>query len=109
MLVDAKIDLVVGTVVKIDKENSVVTTKENETYSYKKLVIATGSLPIIPTFIPGHELENVFPIYKIRITLPQYLKSDKAESIAVIGGGFIGVEFAEQISLLEKGNSGGNG
>ncbi len=103
MLVDAKIDLVVGTVVKIDKENKVVTTKENETYSYKKLVIATGSLPIIPTFIPGHELENVFPIYKNQDYLASILeKLDKAESIAVIGGGFIGVEFAEQISLLGK-------
>ena len=75
MLVDAKIDLVVGTVVKIDKENKVVTTKENETYSYKKLVIATGSLPIIPTFIPGHELENVFPIYKNQDYLASILKS----------------------------------
>ena len=103
MLVDAKIDLVVGTVVKIDKENKVVTTKENETYSYKKLVIATGSLPIIPTFIPGHELENVFPIYKNQDYLASILeKLDKAESVAVIGGGFIGVEFAEQISLLGK-------
>ena len=103
MLVDAKIDLVVGTVVKIDKENKVVTTKENETYSYKKLVIATGSLPIIPTFIQGYELENVFPIYKNQDYLASILeKLDKAESIAVIGGGFIGVEFAEQISLLGK-------
>ena len=103
MLVDAKIDLVVGTVVKIDKENKVVTTKENETYSYKKLVIATGSLPIIPTFIPGHELENVFPIYKNQDYLASILeKLDKTENVAVIGGGFIGVEFAEQISLLGK-------
>lgn len=103
MLVDAKIDLVVGTVVKIDKENKVVTTKDNETYSYKKLVIATGSLPIIPTFIPGHELENVFPIYKNQDYLASILeKLDKAVNVAVIGGGFIGVEFAEQISLLGK-------
>jgi len=61
MLVDAKINLVVGTVVKIDKENKTVTTKNNDTYSYKKLVIATGSLPIIPTFIPGHEFEKCIP------------------------------------------------
>jgi len=103
MLADAKIDLVIGTVVKIDRENKVVTTKDNETYTYKKLVIATGSLPIIPTFIPGHELENVFPIYKNQDYLALILeKLDRAENVAVIGGGFIGVEFAEQISLLGK-------
>lgn len=103
MLVDSKINLVVETVVKIDKDKKTVTTKNNETYSYKKLVIATGSLPIIPTFIPGHELENVFPIYKNQDYLNSLLeKLDKIENVAVIGGGFIGVEFAEQISLTGK-------
>lgn len=103
MLHDANIDLVIGTVVKIDRENKVVTTKDNETFSYKKLVIATGSLPIVPTFIPGHDLENVFPIYKNQEYLNSILeKLDSVENVAVIGGGFIGVEFAEQISLLGK-------
>ncbi len=103
MLLEAKVNLVVGTVVKIDKENKVVTTKNNDTYTYKKLIIATGSLPIIPTFIPGHDLENVFPIYKNQEYLETLLEQvDKAQNVAVIGGGFIGVEFAEQISLLGK-------
>lgn len=103
MLADAKINLVVGTVVKVDKDNKSVTTKENEIYSYKKLVIATGSLPIIPTFIPGYELENVFPIYKNQDYLNTILeKLETVENVAVIGGGFIGVEFAEQISMTGK-------
>ena len=103
MLIDAKVNLIVGTVVKIDKENKIVTTKNNDTYNYKKLIIATGSLPIIPTFIPGHELENVFPIYKNQDYLESVLEQlDKAQNVSVIGGGFIGVEFAEQISLIGK-------
>ena len=103
MLLDAKVNLVVGAVVKIDKENKIVTTKNNDTYNYKKLIIATGSLPIIPTFIPGHDLENVFPIYKNQEYLESVLEElDKAQNVSVIGGGFIGVEFAEQISLLGK-------
>ena len=103
MLADAKINLVVGTVVKVDKDNKSVTTKDNEIYSYKKLVIATGSLPIIPTFIPGYELENVFPIYKNQDYLNTILeKLETVENVAVIGGGFIGVEFAEQISMTGK-------
>ena len=103
MLIDAKVNLVIDSVVKIDKENKIVTTKNNDTYNYKKLIIATGSLPIIPTFIPGYDLENVFAVYKNQEYLDSVLeKLDKAQNISVIGGGFIGVEFAEQISLLGK-------
>lgn len=103
ILLDAKIDLVIDRVIKIDREHKIVTTKENEEFSYKKLIIATGSLPIVPTFIPGYDLENVFPIYKnVEYLNSMLTKLDAAKDVAVIGGGFIGVEFAEQISLLGK-------
>lgn len=103
MLIDSNVNLIIDTVVKIDKENKVITTKNNDTLLYKKLIIATGSLPIIPTFIPGHDLENVFPVYKNQNYLDTILEQlDKADNVSVIGGGFIGVEFAEQISLLGK-------
>jgi len=102
-LTDAKINLIIDQVVKINKEEKTVVTKNEEVISYKKLVIATGSLPIIPTFIPGHDLENVFPVLKNSDYLDKVQeKLEKAENIAVIGGGFIGVEFAEQIHLLGK-------
>lgn len=102
-LADSKIKLIVDKVVKIDRAAKNVTTAGNEVVQYKKLVIATGSLPVIPTFIPGHDLENVFTVLKNQ----DYLNSlqDKlqaATNVTVIGGGFIGVEFAEQISLLGK-------
>ena len=100
---DAGVHLIIDSVTKIDKEKKIVTTKKNEEISYKKLVIATGSLPIVPTFIPGYDLENVYPIYKNKDYLNGILdKMQTAENITVIGGGFIGVEFAEQISLLGK-------
>lgn len=102
-LQDANVNLIIDTVLNIDKENRTVTTKKGETYRFKKLVLATGSLPIIPSFIPGYDLDNVFPVYKNQDYLDDLLeKVDKAENIAVIGGGFIGIEFAEQISLLGK-------
>lgn len=44
-----------------------------------------------------------FAVYKNQKYLDDLLgKVDKAENIAVIGGGFIGIEFAEQISMLGK-------
>ena len=102
-ILDAKINLLIDSVTKIDREQKFVSTNENGDISYKKLVIATGSLPLIPTFIPGHDLENVFPIIKKEEYLGDLLtKVQGATNVAVIGGGFIGVEFAEQIALLGK-------
>ena len=63
-LEDANINLVVGKVVSIDREAKTATTESGEIFQYKKLILATGSLPIIPTFIPGHDLENVVTVLK---------------------------------------------
>jgi len=102
-LFDSNINLVIDHVTSIDREAKTATTESGEIYAYKKLIIATGSLPIIPTFIPGHDLENVLPITKNHIYLDSVLeKVNASTNVAVIGGGFIGVEFAEQIRLLKK-------
>lgn len=102
-LAEAKVNLIIDSVLRIDQAQKRVTTKENETIGYKKLIIATGSLPIIPTFIPGHDLDNVYPILKGEDYLRGiYSKLESAENVVVIGGGFIGVEFAEQIRLMGK-------
>ena len=103
MLLDAKVNLVIDSVLKINRESKVVATKDNGEISYKKLIVATGSLPIVPTFIPGHQLENVFPVYKKQGYLNSMLaKLQEYNDVVVIGGGFIGVEFAEQIQSLGK-------
>lgn len=87
-------------VVNVDFSNKSLMTKSGKEYSFDKLVFATGSKVIIPDFIPGHDLENVFYIKKsydyIKSTL-EILKAKK--NIVVIGGGFIGAEVAEQLAL----------
>lgn len=99
----ARVNLIIDRVVAVDRNAKVVTTEKNETISYKKLILATGSLPLIPTFIPGHELDNIFGILKKQDYLDMILKKvQAANNVTVVGGGFIGVEFAEQISLLGK-------
>ncbi|NLZ27595.1 MAG: FAD-dependent oxidoreductase [Firmicutes bacterium] len=103
MLKNANVDLIIGSALNIDRENKTVAVEKNGVISYKKLVIATGSLPIIPTFIEGHDLENVFPITKDEGYLGKIFNElESARNVVVIGGGFIGVEFAEQISVLGK-------
>ena len=100
---DAKVNLIIDSAMEINKKEKTVVTKNNDVISYKKLIIATGSLPIIPTFIPGYDLENVFTILKGEDYLKEVFDSlDKAKNVVVIGGGFIGVEFAEQIRVLGK-------
>lgn len=102
-LEEANVNLYVDKVLNIDRENRQVSTENGEVFEYKKLVIATGSLPLIPAFIPGHDLENVFAVLKNKDYLDTILeKLEAVQNVVVIGGGFIGVEFAEQMHMLGK-------
>ena len=103
LLTASKINLIIDRATAIDREKKTVATGENGVIGYKKLIVATGSLPMIPTFIPGHDLGNIFPVMKNEEHLGKILTNlEQARDVAVIGGGFIGVEFAEQINRLGK-------
>jgi len=102
-ILDAGINLVIDKVTEIDREGKTVKLRDGEEYEYKKLILATGSLPLIPKFIPGYDLENVFPILKDKAYLDNVLsKMDEFNNVVVIGGGFIGVEFSEQMKKVGK-------
>jgi len=89
-------ELVMDEVTSIDRNSKTVTTAGGKNIPYDKLILATGSLPIIPP-IPGKDLANVFPIKKDIKYLQGLEKSlENAKSVVVIGGGFIGVEFADE-------------
>jgi NADPH-dependent 2,4-dienoyl-CoA reductase/sulfur reductase-like enzyme/CheY-like chemotaxis protein len=91
------IDLTVGEVTKIDRKNKIVSTKDGKEVPYEKLIIATGSLPIAPP-IPGADKENVFTILKDIPLLEKIQgKLKDVKDLVVIGGGFIGVEFADEL------------
>jgi len=64
--------------------------------NYDKLVLATGSLPLeIP--IPGLDKENVFIVKKDVAYLQRMLDvMESVKDVVIIGGGFIGVEFADE-------------
>jgi len=90
------VDFVIDGVTEIDPEARTVTTESGETVGYDKLVLATGSLPMMPP-IPGFEKENVFPVYK-DVPHLEHMQTmvSSSKRIAVIGGGFIGVEFSDE-------------
>jgi len=90
------IQLVKNEAVDVDREKKVVTLADGETISYDKLVFATGSLPAVPP-IPGVDKKNVYPIRKDYHYLEDVFEEMKSvRDIVIIGGGFIGVEFADE-------------
>jgi len=98
-------EILIDSVINIDLENNTLETAEGKEFSYEKLVFATGSYPNIPTFIKGYDLEGVEYIKKSYDYIDALKsKTDKAENIVIIGGGFIGVEIAEQLAKYEDKN-----
>ncbi len=77
-------------------------TGEEYTESYDKLILSPGAKAIIPP-IKGIEKQNIFAIRNVVDIdrLNKAVKSNEKQKIAVIGGGFIGVEAAE--NLIEAG------
>lgn len=74
-------------------------TGEVKEYDYDKLVIATGASPFVPD-IPGLDLKNV---YMMRtpddaIALREAVEAGEIKRAVVAGGGFIGLEVAENLA-----------
>ncbi|WP_271812459.1 CoA-disulfide reductase [Clostridium beijerinckii] len=104
-------------VISIDKENKKVKIKNyrtNEEYeeTYDILVLSPGAAPLKPA-IPGiNECDNLFTLRNIPDTdkIKSYVDNNKPKHVTVIGGGFIGLEMAENlhargidITLVEAG------
>ncbi len=90
------IDLIIDEVTSIDREAKTLTTKGGETIGYEKLILGTGSLPIILP-LPGVDLDNVFVAKKDVQYLDNMLETmGQVKDVVVIGGGFIGLEFADE-------------
>ena len=79
------------------KVKNLVTGQEYEE-SYDDLILATGSSPLKPP-IPGIDSENIFTLWTIpdMDRIKAYMKEKRPQRAAVIGGGFIGLEMAENL------------
>lgn len=88
--------------VGVDAAEKTVSFANGETVSYDKLVIATGAVPFVPD-VPGTDLSGVFTMRTPddAIGLRAYIENNQCRSAVVVGGGFIGLEIAE--NLLSKG------
>ena len=93
--------------VRVDPANKQVEAKnlstgETETYPYDALVIATGASPVMPP-VEGAGLPGVFQMRTPQdaVSMRDYLEQNNVKKAVVVGGGFIGLEMAE--NLLSKG------
>lgn len=85
-------------VVKIDRKNKAVQLNNGEFLSYDKLVLAQGASPIIPQF-EGMENSKVFGVRTLHDAdnIKAYIKNNNSQKAVVVGGGFIGIEMAENL------------
>lgn len=89
--------------VHLDAEKKTVQAKnllsgEEEEYSYDNLIIATGASAIVPN-VPGISLPGVFQMRTPQdaYDLRAYIEEQSVKRAVVAGGGFIGLEIAENL------------
>jgi len=96
LLTKEQVDSLVSDVVSLDRDRRAVCLASGEQVGYDRLVIATGSNPVIPP-IPGAHRPNVFAIRKDVPSLQRILDAlEAARGLCIVGCGFIGIEIAEE-------------
>jgi NADPH-dependent 2,4-dienoyl-CoA reductase/sulfur reductase-like enzyme len=93
-------------VLNVDVENKKVQVKNLETNevfedSFDKLIVTTGSWPIIPP-IDGIKKDNIVLCKNYDHAKEVIEKAKTAENIVVVGAGYIGVELVEAFEMLGK-------
>jgi CoA-dependent NAD(P)H sulfur oxidoreductase len=91
---------------KIDatgKNLSVLNLKTGRAFedAYDRLVIATGARAVLPP-IPGAELEGVFKLRFLTDSdeIGRYIEEQSPKKATIVGGGYIGLEVAENLCRL---------
>ena len=94
-------------VTAIDRQNKQISVKNlqtGKTYTetYDKLILSPGAEPIKPQ-MQGIDLDTVFSVRNIPDTdrIKAYIDNHSPESAVIVGGGYIGLEMAE--NLVERG------
>jgi NADPH-dependent 2,4-dienoyl-CoA reductase/sulfur reductase-like enzyme/peroxiredoxin family protein/TusA-related sulfurtransferase/rhodanese-related sulfurtransferase len=88
-------------VTSINRDKKTVTVNNDYDLHYDKLVLALGASPIIPP-IAGIDDERIFTVRTLNDAdkIKDFIKNIDVKKAAVIGGGFIGVEMAENMAHL---------
>ncbi|MFW5632050.1 MAG: NAD(P)/FAD-dependent oxidoreductase, partial [Acetivibrio ethanolgignens] len=104
--IDVRVNSEVCSINRTDKTVHVKNCITGEEYDegYDDLVLSPGSFPIRPKSIAGVMLPHVFTVRNVTdiAKLDMYVNCENVRNIAVIGGGFIGLEVAENLKESGK-------
>ena len=78
-------------------------SNKNEKVQYDKLLVATGSKPIIPPFVPK-DAKNVFTLKTLRdgMKMKEFFQQKSVQKVLIIGAGYIGMELLETMVEMKK-------
>lgn len=103
MFSDNGINTIFDEAIHLDREAKVLSLLSGEKIKFNKLILATGSRPYLPVWMPGYDLENVFTVPKSKVYLDSMQDNLKScEHIITIGAGFIGVEISDELNKAGK-------
>ena len=89
-------------VTSIDTATKKVTVKSPDgksyTEGYDKLLLSPGATPVVPP-LPGIQSEGIFTLRNVSDTdrIKTYITHHKVNRAVIVGGGFIGLEMAENL------------
>ena len=88
-------------VIKINREAKNLQLKNGDVIAYDTLVLTPGASPVIPDFA-GMDKTRVFAVRTLDDAdrIKGFIKNNGSKKAAVIGGGFIGVEMAENLAEM---------
>jgi NADH oxidase (H2O2-forming) len=102
-LINAGVEIMVNEAISVDGEAKTCKLKDGQEISYDKLILATGSTPVVPGWLKGANLENVYTVPKDLIYLDAMKKKlEGLKNIVVIGAGFIGIEMSDELKKTGK-------
>jgi len=93
---DPAFQFICAEIASIDRELKCVIDTEGTTYSYSKLVLATGSRAHVP-HMDGVELDNVFTFRNMRDAERLKARTTRSKDLVVVGGGLLGLEAARAL------------
>ena len=90
-----------ATAIDLRRKEVTIRTADGRMYkeSYDKLLLSPGASPVRPP-LPGIDSEGIFTLRNVNDTdrIKQYLNTKQVKRAVIVGGGFIGLEMAENLA-----------
>ena len=102
--VNARVHSLVKSILPDAKQIEVIDLKTGDSYreEYDKIILSSGADPIKPP-LPGIDMEGIFTLRNLTNAdkINQFISERKPRKAVVVGGGFIGLEMAENFRHLD--------